>query len=416
MAESPKSGRPGPLTDLKVLDLAGPIGAYCGKLLADLGADVVRIEPPGGDPMRDIGPFFDDDPEPEKSLYWWHFNTSKRGITLDLENPEGLEIFKRLVQWADIGVETFTPGYLDKLGLNFQTIHVLNPEFILTSITPFGQTGPYSQFKGPDIIGQAMGGMIQVVGFPDRPPYLIGTEMGFWSVSVFAANATMLAVTSRDFTGEGQHIDASMQRAMTLGIGNAMPTYDVEGHVLHRGEIFARGRGGVRTVFRCKDGYVFYIAAAAGTSMEAIRDLLNENGLGDEFDPRWLDPTLLRQQGVDKDRFEALVEKFFLLHTRMELLEMSFSRTPPVFAVPTGTAQDVVESPQSAARGFIVTLEHPELDESIQYPGAPYVLPKSPWRLSRRAPLIGEHNSEVFQEALQLDEAELSRLMQDGVV
>ena len=104
MAESPKSGRPGPLTDLKVLDLAGPIGAYCGKLLADLGADVVRIEPPGRDPMRDIGPFFDDDPEPEKSLYWWHFNTSKRGITLDLENPEGLEIFKRLVQWADIGM------------------------------------------------------------------------------------------------------------------------------------------------------------------------------------------------------------------------------------------------------------------------------------------------------------------------
>ena len=99
MAESPKSGRPGPLTDLKVLDLAGPIGAYCGKLLADLGADVVRIEPPGGDPMRDIGPFFDDDPEPEKSLYWWHFNTSKRGITLDLENPEGLEIFKRLVRY-----------------------------------------------------------------------------------------------------------------------------------------------------------------------------------------------------------------------------------------------------------------------------------------------------------------------------
>ena len=103
-------------------------------------------------------------------------------------------------------------------------------------------------------------------------------------------------------------------------------------------------------MFRSKDGYVFYIAAAAGTSMEAIRDLLTENGLGDEFDPRWLDPTLLRQQGVDKDRFEALVEKFFLLHTRMELLEMSFSRTPPVFAVPTGTAQDVVASPQSAAR------------------------------------------------------------------
>ena len=121
MVEPGEVERPGPLTDLKVLDLAGPIGAYCGKLLADLGADVIRIEPPGGDPMREIGPFYDDDPQPGKSLYWWHFNTSKRGITLDLENPEGQELFKRLVHWADVGVETFTPGYLDDLGLGFQS-------------------------------------------------------------------------------------------------------------------------------------------------------------------------------------------------------------------------------------------------------------------------------------------------------
>ena len=416
MVEPGEVERPGPLTDLKVLDLAGPIGAYCGKLLADLGADVIRIEPPGGDPMREIGPFYDDDPQPGKSLYWWHFNTSKRGITLDLENPEGQELFKRLVHWADVGVETFTPGYLDDLGLGFQSLHDLNPGFILTSITPFGQTGPYSKFKGPDIIGQAMGGMIQVVGFPDRPPYLIGTEMGFWSASVFAANAIMMAVTLRDFTGEGQHIDTSMQRAMTLGTGNAMSTYDVLGHVLHRGEIFARGRGGVRTVFLCKDGYVFYIAAAPGTSMEAIRDLLTEHGLGDEFDPRWLDPTLLRQNATEKERFEALMEGFFLRYTRLELLEMCFDRTPPVFAVPTGTAQDVVESPQSAARGFIVEVDHPELEESIRYPGAPYALPESPWRLSRRAPLIGEHNSEVFQEALGLDGDDIMRLKRDGVI
>ncbi|MCH7801020.1 MAG: CoA transferase [Chloroflexi bacterium] len=416
MVEPEEVERPGPLTDLKVLDLAGPIGAYCGKLLADLGADVIRIEPPGGDPMREIGPFYDDDPQPEKSLYWWHFNTSKRGITLDLEQSQGQEIFKRLVQWADIGVETFTPGYLDGLGLGFQSLHDLNPGFILTSITPFGQTGPYSKFKGPDIVGQAMGGMIQVVGFPDRPPYLIGSEMGFWSASVFAANATMMAVSFRDFTGEGQHIDTSMQRAMSLGTGNAMSNYDVLGHVLYRGEIFARGRGGVRTVYPCKDGYVFYIAAAPGTSMEATRDLLTEHGLGDEFDPRWLDPTLLRQDAEQKERFEALMEGFFLKHTRLELLEMCFDREKQVFAVPTGTAQDIVESPQLDARGFMTAVDHPELGKSIRYPGHPYLLPESPWRLTRRAPLIGEHNSEVFQEALGLDDDDIMRLKQDGVI
>ena len=408
--------RPGPLTDLKVLDLAGPIGAYCGKLLADLGADVIRIEPPGGDPMREIGPFYDDDPQPEKSLYWWHFNTSKRGITLDLERSEGQEIFRRLVQWADVGLETFTPGYLDGLGLGFQSLRDLNPGFILTSITPFGQTGPYSRFKGPDIVGQAMGGMIQVVGFPDRPPYLIGSEMGFWSASVFAANATMMAVTFRDFTGEGQHIDTSMQRAMSLGTGNAMSNYDVLGHVLHRGEIFARGRGGVRAVFLCKDGYVFYIAAAPGTSMEAIRDLLTEHGLGDEFDPRWLDPALLRQDAEQKERFETLMEGFFLRYTRLELLEMCFDREKQVFAVPTGTAQDIVESPQLDARGFMTSVDHPELGKSIRYPGHPYLLPDSPWRLSRRAPLIGEHNREVFQGILNLDDDEIAGLEQAGVM
>ena len=178
MQEPTSEPKEGPLSDLKVLDLAGPIGVYCGKLMADLGADVVRIEPPTGDSMREIGPFFDDEPKPEKSLYWWHFNTSKRGITLDLEQPEGQDIFKSLVKWADIGIESFSPGYLQSLGLDFDSLHAVNPEFILTSITPFGQTGPHSGFKGPDIVGQAMSGVMQTVGIPDRPPYLVGSEIG----------------------------------------------------------------------------------------------------------------------------------------------------------------------------------------------------------------------------------------------
>lgn len=408
--------RPGPLADVRALDLSGPIGVYCGKLLADLGADVVRIEPPEGDPMRRIGPFYQDDPDPEKSLYWWHFNTSKRGITLDLERPEGREVFGRLVRWADVGVETFNPGYLDGLSLGFDTLRDLNPGFILTSITPFGQTGPYSQFEGPDIVGQAMGGLIQIVGFPDRPPYRIGPELGFWSVSTFAANATMMALAFRDFTGEGQHVDASMQRAMSLGTGNATATYHVLGQVLSRGEMFGRGRGAIRSVFLCKDGYVFYIAATPGTSMEATRDLLTEHGLGGEFDPRWLDPTLLRQHTDHRERFEALMDRFFARHTRMELLEMSFDREQQVFAVPTGTAEDVVESPQTDARGFMTPVDHPELGGSFRYPGHPYVLPASPWRITRRAPMIGEHNSEVLQEAAGLGDEEIAELEEAGVI
>ena len=412
----PGGGHDGPLTDLKVLDLAGPIGVYCTKLLADLGADVVRIERPAGDPMRGIGPFHGDEPHPEKGLYWWHFNTSKRGITLDLEQPEGQDLFKRLVKWADIAVESSRPGHLADLGLDFETLHVLNPGFILTSVTPFGQNGPYSQFKGPDIVGQAMSGVMQQVGFPDRAPYLIASEAAYWAASVFAANATMLAVTSRDIGGEGQHVDVSMQRAMSLGAGNAIPTYDVLGQVLHRGDLFARGRGRVRSVLPCKDGYVFFIAAAPGTSMEAVRDLLTDHGLGERFDPRWVDAEVVREDPVERQRFEDLVIEFFSRFTRRELLEMAFDREKQVFAVPTDTPKDVVHSPQLIDRGFFVDVEHPGIEEPIKYPGAPYRLPESPWSIARRAPLIGEHNEEVYRGILDLDEDDLDRLRQQRVI
>ena len=218
---------------------------YCGKLFADLGADVVKVEPQGGDPMRGRGPFYGDHeqsdvPLPERSLYWWHYNTSKRGITLDLENAEGQELFKRLAQVADIVLESFTPGYLQSVGLGWETLHRLNPSLILTSITPFGQTGPYSHFKAPDIVGQAMGGVMNQVGLPDRPPYLIGVEMGFWTASALAADGTMLALTYRDIGGEGQHVDSSMQQSMALGTGSAMAYYEVDGRIVHRGRLRAQ--------------------------------------------------------------------------------------------------------------------------------------------------------------------------------
>jgi len=415
LTEAQEEQREGALADLKVLDLTGPIGVYCAKLLADLGADVVRIEPPGGDPMRKLGPFYDDESDPEKSLYWWHFNTSKRGITLDLEKPEGPALFKRLVGRADMAIESFPPGYMDSLGLGYEALHDLNPGFILTSITPFGQIGPYSHFKGPDIVGQAMSGVMQLVGFPDRPPYLIASEAAFWTASTLAADATMLALAFRDISGQGQHVDASMQQAMALGGGNSMPTYDVMGQVLRRGE-FARGRGTVRSVYSCKDGFVYFLAAAPGTSMEAVRDLLEENGLGKEFDPRWLDATVVREDLTERQRFESLMNGFFTRFTKWELLDMSFNREKQVFAVPTDTPKDVASSPHILARGFIREVEHPELKKMIRYPGPPYRLPESPWRIARRAPLIGEHNHEVYRDMLGLGEDEIARLERDGVV
>jgi benzylsuccinate CoA-transferase BbsE subunit len=432
MAEQGRSD--GPLADLRVLDLAGPIGVYCGKLFADLGADVVKVEPPGGDAMRDLGPFYPltgderSAQEPsrpltltlsqgergsgtslrrrERSLYWWHYNTSKRGITVDLETPGGRALFGRLAEKADVVLETFAPGYLDELGLGWEALHALNPSLILTSITPFGQTGPYSQFKGADIVGQAMGGLMNQVGLPERPPYVIGVEMGYFTVATIAADGTMLAVTQRDTGGGGQHVDVSMQQAIALGTGSAMAYYEVEKRIVQRGRYGLGGAQPLRDSYPSKDGWVFFLPVVVGTSMEAVADFVAQNGMGDEFDPAWCDLETMRRDPDQQAAFQALMFRFFARYTGRELLEMGFAHEPPVFVVPTDHADGIASSPQLQARGFFVEVDHPEIGERITYPGAPYVMPESPWRLSRRAPLIGEHNAEVLADWLGLGEAE----------
>ena len=182
------------LGDLRVLDLAGPIGLYCTKQLADLGADVIKIEPPAGDPVREIGPFYHDEVDPENSLYWFHFNTSKKSITLNLESAEGVEIMSRLVKTADVLVETYQPGYMDKLGLGYSALKEINPGLIMTSITPFGQTGPYRDFKASDLIGLAMGGFLFICGWEDEPPTRVGGSQAYNMASINACTATLIAV------------------------------------------------------------------------------------------------------------------------------------------------------------------------------------------------------------------------------
>ena len=158
------------LSDVRVLDLTDEKGVYCAKLLADLGADVIRIEKPGGDPMRRLGPFFNDSMKKEESLFWFNFNTSKRGITLNIENRDGQEILKKLVETSDVLIESYAPGYLDSLGIGYKALSELNPGLIFASITGFGQTGPYKDFKSSDVVAVAMSGLMYIGGFPDRAP------------------------------------------------------------------------------------------------------------------------------------------------------------------------------------------------------------------------------------------------------
>ena len=205
----------GMLSPYRVLDLTDEKGLLCGKLLGDLGADVIKIERPGGDPARSIGPFYHDEPDPEKSLFWFAFNTSKRGITLDIETADGQEIFKRLVKSADFVIESFPPGYMDKLGLGYSALEKINPGIIMVSITPFGQTGPYKDYKAPDIVAWAMGGQMYPCGDADRPPVRISHHsQAYLHAAAEAAVGAMMALYYREMTGEGQQVDVSIQESV----------------------------------------------------------------------------------------------------------------------------------------------------------------------------------------------------------
>ena len=213
------------LAGLRILDLTDLKGAMCAKLFGDMGADVLKIEPPEGDATRRIGPFLDGQPHLERSLLFWFYNTSKRGITLDLNQQAGQELAKQLAAKADVLVESAAPGTLARLGLGYDELKQLNPNLVLTSITPFGQTGPYQSYRSSDIVAEALGGMIWTNGFPDEPPLHAMGLQAYHSASFFAAIGTLLALLTRDSLGEGQWVDVSIQEAVAGAVEHVAPFY-----------------------------------------------------------------------------------------------------------------------------------------------------------------------------------------------
>ena len=221
---------PGPLAGLRVLELADEKGQFCGTLLADLGADVVKIEPPGGEPCRHIGPFLDDIPHPERSLSFWYYNTSKRGITLDLETAAGSRLFGRLAAASDVILETFRPGFLASLELDYTSLHQENPRLIMCALTPFGQTGPWRDYLSSDLLHMAAGGEMASSGYdeadvPNAPPIAPGGGNAWHMGSHFAYMAIMAALVHRTVSRQGQYIDASIHEACALTTEAAIANY-----------------------------------------------------------------------------------------------------------------------------------------------------------------------------------------------
>jgi crotonobetainyl-CoA:carnitine CoA-transferase CaiB-like acyl-CoA transferase len=391
----------GMLSLYRVLDLADEKGFFCGKLMGDLGADVIKIEKPGGDPSRNIGPFYHDEPDPEKSLLWWAFNTSKRGITLDIETTDGKETFKKLVKSADFVIESFPAGHMDKLGLGYSALESLNPGIIMVSITPFGQTGPYKDYKTSDIVSWALGGYMYLWGDTDRPPVRISHHsQAYLHASGEAAIGAMIALTHRQLTGCGQHVDVSIQAAVARFSYRSVLTWNVQKTIQHRGGglIYYRPDVRVTSVWPCKDGYVLwtYPGGARTNQSKTLVGWMDDEGMADayikDFDWSKFDQNSATQEVLD--HLAEPTHKFFMTHTKAELLEGAVQHRITLF--PVSTTSDLVDSIQLSARGYWVELEHPELGTTITYPGAFARTTEAPPRVSRRAPHIGEHNQEIL--------------------
>jgi benzylsuccinate CoA-transferase BbsE subunit len=294
---------PGPLAGVRVLELADEKGQFCGKLLADLGADVVKIEPLGGEPSRHVGPFLDDIPHPERSLSFWYYNTSKRGITLNLGTSDGRRLFGLLAASSDIILETFRPGFLASLGLDYESLRNQNARLIMCALTPFGQTGPWRDYLSSDLLHMAAGGEMASSGYdeadvPNAPPIAPGGGNAWHMGCHFAYMAIMAALVYRSVAGQGQYIDASIHEACALTTEAAIANYVYRGEVLRRqtGRHHARTPT-PRTQFRAKDG-TYVCALVAGRLnpryVRELADLLDSYGMaGDLKDTKYRDQSVI---------------------------------------------------------------------------------------------------------------------------
>ena len=421
MAE--RENHAGLLSPFRVLDLTDELGFLCGKILGDLGADVIKVERPGGDPARSIGPFFHAQPHPEKSLYWFGFNNNKRGVTLNLESPRGGELFLQLLAGAHFIIESFTPGYLDRLDLSYAALSRINPRLVHTSITPFGQTGPYSGFRASDIEIMAMSGCMSLTGDPDRPPLRITFPQSYHWTGSYAAVGTLAAHLHRQRTGEGQQVDVSAQACMLWAFSHAHTFWDLNRHLEKRAGSFMTGRSitgaKMRVFWPCKDGYlnfIIYGGEAGRKTNQALVEWMDSKGMAPEFlgKKEWKSFNIAAVTQEEIDRMEEPIARFFQQVAKKEFFEEVIKRE--MLGYPVATVEEIFQDPQLESRQFWQSLDHPELRTSILYPGGFARFSESPCKIWRRAPLIGEHNEEIYCGELGLTKRELEELNKEAVI
>ncbi|MDR9458879.1 MAG: CoA transferase [Dehalococcoidia bacterium] len=404
-----KKEQEGALSGYRVLDITDSNGAYCTKLLADLGADVIKIEPPEGDPGRRIPPFAGDTPHPEKSLHFLHRNANKRGVTLRLDTMEGSNILKRLVTTADVLVDNSPPDYMEKLGLDYSVLSEINPGLIMASITEFGHSGPYKDRKGSNLVDFAMSGIMITSGYPGKEPCLLPGSPAYDSASVHASVSIVAAIYMRGTTGQGQYIDTSVHVTSRTGLYPwIIPNYS---YALNPGgpPPTSENRMGAQIypVYPCKDGFIRIIALTPRQWDALVRVLDNPDVLQIE---EWR--SFMYRIGNADDLY-ALMLEFTTKYTMRELFEAGRREGVPI--APILNIADFYNSPQTKAREYFVEVDHPVAGKA-DYPSPPYKWTETPATMRRPAPCIGEHNEEVYCRELGLSTDNLASLRGGGIV
>lgn len=395
------------LSGVKVVDLTWHIaGPYCTKLFADYGADVVKIErPDGGDPTRRMGPFYENDPSTEKSLLFLHLNTNKRSITLNLKTATGKKILKELVKDAHLLVENFSPHVMPSLGLDYDTMAKINPNLVMTSISNFGQTGPYRDYLASEIIINGMGGKMLDMGLPEREPQRGAANTYQYQAGNTASTATMMGLYVAETQGIGQHIDVSIFELLNTTMDHRttnLVAYQYNGQIQAvRESVVGLLPNGI---LRCQDGFVLSFVFPGMASWRNLGPMLGIPDLLEQFP----DPFDVERRG----ELEALWVPFFFEHGKQELMEKAQAAGVSITAI--NTPKDVMEDAHFNAREFFVDVEHP-ITGKFKYPGAPYRTEEMPWKIRIPAPLLGQHNEDVYG-ALGYSKKDLVWLWEAGIV
>ena len=397
---------PSALEGVSVLDLTHCIaGPYCTRLLAGFGADVLKVEPPGGERGRRMAPFFGDEPGPDTSLPFAYLNSGKRSLTLNLKSEEGRDILRSLLSETDILVENFAPRVMPSLGLDYPTLKEIAPHLVMVSISNFGQTGPYRDYKASDIVEYAMGGLMYIFGAYDREPLKHAFNQAQFKAGTDAASAALMALYHQRMTGQGQHVDVSIQEAVASGLRDVVNNYTYTGAIRRRQPNHS---GDMQRIRATADGFLLpNPGLGSGLNWDSYVEFL---GLPELDDDRFRTPSA---RLINAEELGRILDEYFIRQDKYEMFYGSHERRF-IFGI-IQSPEEALNDPQFAHRGYFEEVMHPEMG-NLKFPGAPFIMESTPWQTGGAAPSVGQDNAEVLGDRMGLNALQLAELRAQGIV